>query len=259
MLWTTRQKLWITLWITLWISRYFYFAFILFYIHHILILCKHFFLCYNLSMSKPFSGNYRISGAYGATGGAYGKSTHKGVDFALPNNTPVLAANGGIVLRTGRQAAAGVYVVIGVNNREELYFHLNRSVVSVGNIVSSGQLIGYSGKTGNTTGFHLHYEVRIAGKAVDPTPYYTAVPPPPAPVSSTGGGIYRARRHANVRPAPTTLNTPFQSRQLKPGNTFRAIKAVEGQRVNQNGVNTNIWILSTKNGFVWSGNLQKIQ
>lgn len=209
-------------------------------------------------MSKPFSGNYGISGNFGATGGAYGNMRHAGVDFALPANTPVLAANGGRVVGVGRQSMAGIYIKIAVANRTELYMHLNKTNVIVGQIVSSGQQIGLSGRTGNATGNHLHYEVRINNIAVNPTPYYSTSPPAPTQPIQSVGGRYKALRTSNVRPAPNTSNTPFASRQLRPGDVFDAARVVEGQTVTQNGITSNLWVISTRGGAVWSGNLQKI-
>lgn len=209
-------------------------------------------------MSKPFNGNFPITGAFGATGGAYGNAKHQGVDFGLPANTPVLAANGGKVSRVGTQSLAGNFIEIDINGRKELYMHLNKISVSVGQNVSTGQVIGYSGKTGNATGYHLHYEVRVNGVAVDPTPYWQGSAPAAPPVVNQGGGWFKAVRTANVRPAPNLQNTPFADRTLKPGDTFQYVRIVEGERVKQNGVDTNLWAVSTKNGNVWTGNLIKI-
>lgn len=209
-------------------------------------------------MSKPFNGNFPVTGAFGATGGAYGKTKHAGVDFGTPLNTPIIACNGGKVSRTGNQAQAGNFVEIDVNGRKELYFHLNKISVSPGQSVSTGQVIGYSGKTGNATGYHLHYEVRVNGVAVDPTPYWQNSAPAPQPVVNSGGGKYRAIRTANVRAGASTSSQNFPDRQLKPGNEFQATKVIEGEKVTQNGITSNLWAVSTKNGHVWVGNLIKI-
>lgn len=209
-------------------------------------------------MSKPFNSNYPITGAFGATGGAYGNTVHQGVDFGLPANTQVLAANGGRVSRVGNQSLAGNFIEIDVNGRKELYMHLNKISVSIGQNVSTGQVIGLSGKTGNATGYHLHYEVRMNGVAVDPTPYWQGSPQQSTPVVNGGGGRFKAIRVANVRPAPNTQNTPFGNRQLKPDDVFQYVRIVEGERVKQNGIDSNLWALSTKNGYVWVGNLVKI-
>lgn len=209
-------------------------------------------------MAKPFNGNYSITGNFGATGGAYGYAVHQGVDFGLPLNTPVLAANGGKVVRVGNVIDAGRYIVIAIGAREELYFHLNKQAVAVGQVVATGQVIGYSGSTGNSTGPHLHFEVRQGGRAIDPTPFWNTPTPRPQPVVQHGAGWYRALRPANVRAGASTAAQEFPARRLYTGHQFQAVRAVEGEMVNQNSVRSNIWIVSVKNGFVWSGNLVKI-
>jgi len=94
---------------------------------------------------------------------------HAGVDLAAPTGSSVLAASRGEVLRSGWARGYGNLVVVdhggGMTTR---YAHLERSLVRSGEDVASGQLIGLVGSTGHATGSHLHFEVRMNGRAVDP-------------------------------------------------------------------------------------------
>ena len=90
---------------------------------------------------------------------------HAGIDIAVPEGTPLRAADGGSVAIAGWTGGYGNYTCI---NHGERHLHLLRPPVaardvSVGQSVSQGQVIGYSGNTGNSTGPHLHFEVRING------------------------------------------------------------------------------------------------
>lgn len=96
---------------------------------------------------------------------------HKGVDFAAPRGTPVYAAGDGTVERAGRWSTFGNYIRIRHNSSvETAYAHLNGFAknVSAGKRVKQGQVIGYIGTTGRSTGPHLHYEVLLAGTQVNP-------------------------------------------------------------------------------------------
>lgn len=107
-----------------------------------------------------------------ATFGEYGlwASMHTGLDFAAPSGTPIYAMAGGVVTSVGYDGAYGNKTVITLEDGTELWFcHQTSYTVSVGEQVRSGELIGYVGSTGNTTGPHLHLEVRPgAGDPVDP-------------------------------------------------------------------------------------------
>ncbi|MEL7232131.1 MAG: M23 family metallopeptidase [Pseudomonadota bacterium] len=95
---------------------------------------------------------------------------HKGTDFAAPTGTPVYAAGHGTVERAGRYGGYGNYVRIRhANGYKTAYAHLSRygRGVRAGARVRQGQVIGYVGSTGASTGPHLHYEVYINGKPVN--------------------------------------------------------------------------------------------
>ena len=97
---------------------------------------------------------------------------HNGVDLAAPTGTPVYATADGIVERADRFSSYGLFISIDHGAElETRYAHLSRLAVAAGDRVSKGDVIGYVGSTGRSTGPHLHYEVRVDGVAVDPIPY----------------------------------------------------------------------------------------
>lgn len=103
-----------------------------------------------------------------------GLRAHKGLDMAAPTGTPIYATADGLVSKAEWFGAYGNFVSIGHGGElETRYGHMSRMAVAAGQRVRKGDLIGYVGSTGRSTGPHLHYEVRVAGQAVDPTPYMT--------------------------------------------------------------------------------------
>lgn len=97
---------------------------------------------------------------------------HKGIDFAVPTGTPVMAAGSGAVTFAGYTRGFGNLVVVThTNGYSTAYGHLSRFAAGVkkGARVRQGQLVAYSGSTGMSTGPHLHYEVRVNGSQVNPT------------------------------------------------------------------------------------------
>ncbi|HUZ85640.1 MAG TPA: peptidoglycan DD-metalloendopeptidase family protein [Candidatus Baltobacterales bacterium] len=106
---------------------------------------------------------------------------HTGIDLVEPFGSPVYAADDGVVALVGSTTSGyGNYVVIAhTGGLDTLYGHLSAALVKTGQTVSQGQTIGLEGSTGNSTGPHLHFELRINQKPVDPTLYL----PPGAPSS----------------------------------------------------------------------------
>jgi len=98
---------------------------------------------------------------------------HTGLDLADPAGTPVQAAGDGIVVAaaTGRVGYGNYIVIAHGHGVETLYGHLDALVVAVGDSVVEGQVIGFEGSTGFSTGPHLHFEVRVNGQFVDPLVY----------------------------------------------------------------------------------------
>ena len=100
------------------------------------------------------------------------RARHNGIDLAAPTGTPIYATADGTVERANWFSSYGNYIQIGHGNSiETRYAHLSRIAVNDGQQVRKGDLIGFVGSTGRSTGPHLHYEVRIDGRPVDPRPF----------------------------------------------------------------------------------------
>ncbi|WP_230312287.1 M23 family metallopeptidase [Paracoccus lichenicola] len=124
-----------------------------------------------LPLAMPVKQSFRYSSGFGRRWGR----AHEGIDMAAPVGTPVHVTGDGVVTFAGRQGAYGNLIKIehelGVETR---YGHLSRIRVKVGQRVSQGERIGDMGNTGRSTGPHLHYEVRMKGRAVDPMSFIKA-------------------------------------------------------------------------------------
>lgn len=122
---------------------------------------------------KPISGG-RLSSTFGRrkspTKGA--SSYHKGVDWATPTGTAVMASSAGTVVKAGWGSGYGYVVYINHGDgRQTRYGHLSKVLVSVGQSVSQGQKIALSGNTGVSTGPHIHFEILLNGSQVNPLDY----------------------------------------------------------------------------------------
>ena len=95
---------------------------------------------------------------------------HRGTDFAAPTGTPIVASGSGIIEQVGWNGAYGKYIRIKHNSKyKTAYAHLNGYArgIKKGAKVRQGQIIGYVGSTGRSTGPHLHYEVLVNGKRMN--------------------------------------------------------------------------------------------
>jgi murein DD-endopeptidase MepM/ murein hydrolase activator NlpD len=121
----------------------------------------------------PISG--QISSGFGWRQnpmGGRGTQHHDGIDIRAPRGTPIRATGGGTVVSAGWQNGYGNTVVISHGSGiTTMYAHNTRNNVRVGQRVERGEIIAYVGSTGLSTGNHLHYEVRVNGRAVNPVPY----------------------------------------------------------------------------------------
>jgi murein DD-endopeptidase MepM/ murein hydrolase activator NlpD len=117
---------------------------------------------------------YELSASFGS-GGSRWANRHTGQDFAVPVGTPVRSVGTGRVLKVSCGGAFGIQVVIQhAGGYYTQYAHLAAVAVDQGDRVGPGQWIGQSGSTGNSTGPHLHFEVRVTpemGSALDPVPW----------------------------------------------------------------------------------------
>lgn len=117
----------------------------------------------------PLPGHTYISCHFGEVD-AFGNAGHRGTDIPAPEGTPILAAHSGTVLVSGWNDSYGNQVLLdngaGLSTR---YAHMTQTAVTAGEAVTAGQVIGYVGSTGDSTGNHLHFEVMQGGVRVNPT------------------------------------------------------------------------------------------
>jgi len=127
-------------------------------------------------MASPIRDG-KISTPFKKEGTHWSKGYHTGVDFAVPVGTPVLAVAEGVITKANWGKAYGIQIVqeIGLHSKKQypIYAHLSKILVKPGDKVIKGQHIAESGNTGNSTGPHLHFEVRNKprwsdGEPVDP-------------------------------------------------------------------------------------------
>ncbi|WP_369198786.1 M23 family metallopeptidase [Streptomyces djakartensis] len=125
---------------------------------------------------------YKLSASFAQNGGMWAHK-HSGQDFAVPTGTQVFATHGGTVVKAGGNGAGdgpaygNAIVIKHGNGTYSQYAHLSKVKVHVGQIVKTGQEIARSGNTGNSSGPHLHFEIRTTpnyGSAVDPVKFLRA-------------------------------------------------------------------------------------
>jgi len=122
---------------------------------------------------RPVKGGGRLSSRFGSRVHPIFKTRrmHTGVDLAAPTGTPIYASGDGIIEKAGWASGYGKKVEIEhVNGFETAYGHMSRIAdgIKAGTRVRQGQIIGYVGSTGNSTGPHLHFEIKVNGRVVDP-------------------------------------------------------------------------------------------
>ncbi|MFI2379371.1 M23 family metallopeptidase [Streptomyces sp. NPDC018964] len=126
--------------------------------------------------------SYQLSASFAQNGGMWAHK-HSGQDYAVPTGTTVMAAHGGTVVKAGPNGAGdgpaygNAIVVKHGNGTYSQYAHLSQVNVKIGQIVKTGQKIALSGNTGNSSGPHLHFEIRTTpnyGSAVDPAKFLRA-------------------------------------------------------------------------------------
>ena len=127
----------------------------------------------------PLPGRYNLSSLYGSrkhpvTGKA---NNHTGIDVPAPSGTPIQACKSGVVTTSTYNNSYGNYVVVSHSDgTSTLYAHMSRRNASKGQTVSQGQVIGYVGTTGSSTGNHLHLEIRVNRSRRDPINYFQSLP-----------------------------------------------------------------------------------
>jgi murein DD-endopeptidase MepM/ murein hydrolase activator NlpD len=125
-------------------------------------------------MGLPIA-NGKITTAYKKLGKMWSKGYHTGVDFAVPQGTEIIAVADGKVSNANWGKSYGTQIVQKIEGQDAwvIYAHLSKSLVKAGDEIKIGQNIGESGNTGNSSGPHLHFEMRdnirwSAGKDLDP-------------------------------------------------------------------------------------------
>src|SRR3990167_6123949 len=118
-----------------------------------------------MRIEKPFKGNYKVSQIYGVNPQnykQYGLNGHEGIDYACSTGTEILACDSGVIIRAITYTGGyGKNIKIYHNWGESVYAHLSQISLTEGAQVQAGQKIGLSGNTGNSTGPHLHFGIRV--------------------------------------------------------------------------------------------------
>ena len=135
----------------------------------------------NSSSSTPSSAVWLVPCSYRLLTSPYGyrdaptagaSTYHQGVDLAGPEGTPIYASRAGVVTAARYSSSGGNYVTINHGDGfSSSYMHMTHYVVSPGQAVSAGQLLGYMGSTGISTGSHLHFAIYYNGASVNPAIY----------------------------------------------------------------------------------------
>jgi murein DD-endopeptidase MepM/ murein hydrolase activator NlpD len=134
------------------------------------------------SWVDPIGASYKLSSTFGNSGDLWTQK-HSGQDFAVPTGTEVQAVHGGTVVKAGPNGAGdgpaygNAVVIKHAGKTYSQYAHLSKINVKIGQKVETGQRIGLSGSTGNSTGPHLHFEIRTTanyGSAVNPMQFLRA-------------------------------------------------------------------------------------
>ena len=131
------------------------------------------------TIAMPINVSARITSLYGRridpiTGkvGAF----HSGIDFGVPMGTPLIAVEDGTVTKAVEMTTSyGYHIIIAHEGFSSLYAHGSKLLVKEGDTVTKGQVVMLSGNSGRSTGPHLHFEIRINGKTVNPYPYLFSV------------------------------------------------------------------------------------
>ncbi len=238
-------------------------------------------------LKRPFNGTEIITNKFRPNGDPHG--THLGTDYALGYRTAIIAATGGKIIKSSytlpkdkpqsqRQWVAntqsdplkkviwgkiltrslttadyGNFVKIDHgNNVATLYAHLDEIVVHEGEFVKEGQLIGYSDSTGNSTGNHLHYELRIMDVVINPDTFdysFSGTFVSQESVNRMDEQVLITVDTLNVRHGPSRTEKLSGSRELHKGDTVEVLDWVHGENINGN----DIWYVSKYNNYFWSG------
>lgn len=117
----------------------------------------------------PLKGNQEVSSFFGMRWNRH----HKGIDIPAPKGTPILASKSGMVIYRGYQKRGygNVIILQHEDGSHTVYAHAQKTIVKKDKSVEKGQVIGFVGRTGKTTGSHLHFEINLDGTFVNPLDY----------------------------------------------------------------------------------------
>jgi murein DD-endopeptidase MepM/ murein hydrolase activator NlpD len=155
--------------------------------------------------------NYKVTTPYKREGKLWKLGYHTGVDYKAPLGTNVVAAQAGRILEVSQRVSWGesygtAIIVLHRDMTRAIYAHLSKTLVTKGESVEMGQRIGKVGSTGNSTGAHLHFEVRT-GNNKDGSGYKYGDDTDPAPYllnSEVSLGLNKLREDSNAKPTKST-------------------------------------------------------
>jgi murein DD-endopeptidase MepM/ murein hydrolase activator NlpD len=183
------------------------------------------------SFANPVGSNWTVSAGFGKEGDQFAGGTHKGIDYAVPEGTPVRAAYAGVVkvADSNDNSSYGKFVrILHEGGYYTIYAHLSKVEVAVEDRVQQGQLIGYSGNTGsiasgtgNSTGAHLHFEVKdSAGNSVNPATFNPGGITGVTPWSPTASSSSSTSAVGTSMVSSSAQSSGFQSTSIPMGNTI---------------------------------------
>lgn len=151
-------------------------------------------------MTLPFNGEHKVTQGFMQNNAALLGGKHKGIDWDLPEGTPVRAIDSGKVRATGVSNNEGRYIIISHSWGESQYYHLSKSDVKPGQDVFEGVNIGLSGSTGVVTGPHLHLQTYRDGILTNPMSIIVTEPvsAPRGYVMPAGGNLSYAAKSLGV-------------------------------------------------------------
>ena len=182
-------------------------------------------------MRIPFEGDFPVTQKFGET--ITNPAGHTGIDYALYLGTPVLAAADGRVSRVADISGGyGTHIILDHGEGlQTVYAHLSHVSVGFGEFVREGQPIGRSGNSGNSTGPHLHFEVRSLGKPVDPQKLFSAEHP--------------------LKPGDRRVKVPLLYVRSGPGTEYPIVDSLrEGAAVNGETTAETVWLKIGANRWV---------
>ena len=170
-------------------------------------------------MPNPVPG-YRVTTPYKREGKHWKLGYHTGIDYRAPQGTNVVAAQDGRVIEVSQRVSWGesygtAVIVLHRDMTRAIYAHLSKTLVTRGQTLRAGDRLGKVGSTGNSTGPHLHFEVRTGNNAdgsgykygddVDPMPYVSD--------QEISLGLNPVKKVANAKPKPAKSTTPKKPRR----------------------------------------------